>query len=116
MILQQKYLRLKDGWFGERVAGKLALLIQCFRFRVAVTAQQSATQGNMQVKQLNGGIDHNHTLSTEILIKMIANLVIICGITDCISCSQIEDMLVVLRRPDILIIDHYESKLSKYVY
>lgn len=46
---------------------------------VAVKAQQSATQGNMQVKQLNSGIDHNHTLSTEILIKMIANPVIICG-------------------------------------
>lgn len=97
MILQQKHLNSKDGWFSERVAGKLALLIQCLRFMVAVRAQQSATEGNMQVKQLNGGIDHNHTLSTEILIKMIANLVIICGITDCISCSQFEDMLAVFK-------------------
>lgn len=110
MILRQKHLSWKDGRFGERVAGKLALLIQCFRLMVAVAAQQSATQGNMRGKQLNGGMDHNHTLGTEILIKMIANLVIICGITDCISCSQIKDMLVVLRRPDILIKDHDESK------
>lgn len=36
----------------------------------------------MQVKQLNGDINHNLTLSTEILIKMIANLVMICGFTN----------------------------------
>lgn len=42
----------------------------------------SATQGTMQVKHLNCGINHNHTLNphTEILIKAIAHLVI-CGFT-----------------------------------
>lgn len=35
----------------------------------------------MQVKQLIGATNHNHSLSTEILIKMIANLVMICGFT-----------------------------------
>lgn len=47
---------------------------------VGVRSQHSTTQGNMQIKQLNGGINHNHTFSTQILINIIANLVMICRI------------------------------------
>lgn len=43
MILQHKHLSLKDGWFSERGASKQTLLIQFFKFMVAVRAQRSET-------------------------------------------------------------------------
>lgn len=81
MILQHKHISLKDGWFSEQGAGKQTLVIQFSQFMVAVRSQHSATQGNKQAKQLNGGINRIHTLSTEILIKIIANVIMVCGFT-----------------------------------
>lgn len=71
-----------------------------------------------KTKQLNVGMNHNHPLSTKILINMIANRVMIHGfthknITDFLTTTQ--NMLVALRGPDILRIDCNKSYLSKYM-